>query len=95
MTITAALVLFSTLWFLVLFCVLPLRFESQDEAGEVVPGTPRSAPHNLNLPRKIKLTTALALVVFGVVYGVIASGWITIDNMDVLGIMDRVPPAGG
>jgi predicted secreted protein len=95
MTITAAIVLLATLWFLVLFCVLPIRFESQDEAGAVVPGTPRSAPHNLNLPRKLKITTAVALVVFVVLYGIIASGWITIDNMDVLGIMDRVPPAGG
>jgi predicted secreted protein len=94
MTITAALVLFSTLWFLVLFCVLPVRFESQADAGQVIPGTPRSAPNNLNLPRKLKITTALAAGIFVVLYLIITSGWITIDNMDVFGIMSRVPPAG-
>ena len=44
MTITAAFVLFSVTWFMVFFCVLPLRFVSQADAGEVVPGTPKSAP---------------------------------------------------
>ena len=44
MTITAALVLFAIIWFMVFFCVLPLRFQSQAEAGSVVPGTPASAP---------------------------------------------------
>ncbi len=40
MTITAAIVLFAVIWFLVFFCVLPFRFESQAEAGSVTPGTP-------------------------------------------------------
>ena len=35
MTITAALVLFSVTWFMVFFCVLPMRFKSQAQAGEV------------------------------------------------------------
>lgn len=94
MTITAALVLFATLWFIVLFCVLPLRMQSQEEAGERVPGTPLSAPQNLDLPRKLRLTTAVALGVFVVLYVVITSGWITVDNMDIFGIMQGVPPAG-
>ena len=35
MTITGALILFSVTWFMVFFCVLPWRFTSQDDAGEV------------------------------------------------------------
>jgi len=95
MSITAALVLFSVTWFLVLFCVLPLQMQSQDEAGARVPGTPGSAPQNLNLPRKLRITTAAAAVLFVVMYLVINSGWITIDNMDVFGVMRGVPKAGG
>jgi predicted secreted protein len=94
MTITAALVLFSVTWFMVLFCVLPVRFQSQDEAGEVVAGTPKSAPQNLNLGRKMKITTAITVVLFAMLYIVINSGAITLENMDVFGIMQGVPPAG-
>ena len=87
MTITAAIVLFSVTWFMVFFMVLPVRFKSQAEAGEVVPGTPRSAPADANIKRKAQITTAIAVVLSLVIYGVIISGWITRDNMDVFGIM--------
>lgn len=95
MSITAALVLFSVTWFITLFCVLPLQMQSQDDVGTRVPGTPGSAPQTLNLPRKLRITTAVTVVLFVVMYVVINSGWITIDNMDVFGVMGRVPPAGG
>ena len=35
MTITGAIVLFSVTWFMVFFCVLPLRLVTQGDAGEV------------------------------------------------------------
>ncbi len=87
MTITAAIVLFSVTWFMVFFTVLPVRFKSQADMGEVVPGTPKSAPADPDLPRKVKITTVLAVVISLLIYGVIQSGWITRDNMDVFGIM--------
>lgn len=94
MTISGALVLFATLWFLILFCVLAIRFESQEEAGEAVAGSPKSAaPAAFSIRRKAWITTLATIVVGAVLYVVITSGWITIDNMDVFGIMDRVPPA--
>jgi predicted secreted protein len=88
MTITAAIVTFATLWFLVLFCVLPYQFKSQAEAGEVVPGTPSSAPADAQIGRKAKITTAITAVLFVAVYGIVRSGWITVDNMDVFGILN-------
>lgn len=87
MTITAALVLFSVTWFMVFFMVLPLRFTSQAQDGKVEPGTPASAPADEMVAKKAKITTAIAVVVWGLLYGVITSGWITIANMDVFGIM--------
>jgi predicted secreted protein len=86
MTITAALVLFSVTWFMVLFCVLPVRFRSQAEEGTIVPGTPASAPADAMIGQKAKITTAISVVVFGLLYLIITSGWITVDNMDVFGI---------
>lgn len=87
MTITAALVLFSVVWFMVFFCVLPVQFQSQAEAGEVTPGTPASAPADAMIGKKAKITTAIAVVVFILLYLVITSGVITRDNMDVFHIM--------
>ncbi len=88
MTITAAIVTFATLWFLVLFCVLPVRFQSQGEAGQVVPGTPSSAPADAQIGRKAKITSAITVVLFGVIYAIVTSGVITRDNMDVFHILN-------
>jgi predicted secreted protein len=89
MTITAAIVLFSVTWFMVFFIVLPLHFVSQDDAGEVVPGTPRSAPAGYVVVRKAKITTVVAIVVWGVLVAIILSGWISVRDFDML---HRMPP---
>ncbi len=94
MTITAAIVLFSVTWFLTLFIVLAIGVESQGDTGEVVAGTPPSAPQSLNLPRKLKITTAVSALLFVLFYGVITSGYITLENMDVFGVMQGVPKPG-
>ncbi len=88
MTITAALVLFSVTWFMVFFCVLPLRFKSQADLGQVTPGTPASAPEDAMVGKKAKITTAIAAVVFAGLYAIITSGVITRDNMDVFHILN-------
>lgn len=82
MTITAALVLFAVTWFMVFFCVLPLRFTSQAQAGEVEPGTPKSAPSDHLVGKKAKLTTLIAIVIWGMLVAVILSGKITIRDID-------------
>jgi predicted secreted protein len=87
MSITAALVLFSVTWFMVFFCVLPWRFQSQADVGSVTPGTPRSAPNDAQVGYKAKITTAISAVLFVLEYLVIGSGWITLENMDFLGVM--------
>lgn len=85
MTITAAIVLFSVIWFVVLFCVLPVRFQSQAEAGSVVPGTPASAPADAMIGKKAKITTVISIVVFTLSYLIITSGWVTVDDFDFFG----------
>lgn len=91
MTITGAIVLFATIWFLAFFIVLPLRFESQEDAGEVVPGTPKSAPSGFVVARKAKITTLVTLVIWAAVVAIIMSGVISIHNVDIFHIM--TPPA--
>lgn len=90
MTITAAIVLFAVTWFMVFFIVLPLGYRSQGDAGEVVPGTPAGAPAGFVVLRKAKITTLVAVVVWGLLYLIITSGWITVRDLDVMG---RMPSA--
>ncbi|MCC5972509.1 MAG: DUF1467 family protein [Rubellimicrobium sp.] len=91
MTITAAIVLFAVIWFMVLFVILPLRLVTQAEAGEVVPGTPASAPVDPRLRQKVRLTTIWAVGLWLVIAGVITSGWIGIADIDMFG---RMSPRG-
>lgn len=87
MTITSAIVLFAVLWWMTFFIVLPLRFTSQRDAGTVVPGTPASAPADFQVKRKAKITTAVAAGLWLVVAGIVTSGMITVEDLDVRGVM--------
>jgi predicted secreted protein len=82
MSITAAFVLFAMTWFMVFFCVLPLRLTTQGDAGSVVPGTPKSAPRDEMVGRKAKITTLIAIVVWAILSGIILSGKITVRDFD-------------
>lgn len=88
------LVLFSVLWFLVFFIVLAIPGKTQQQSGEVVPGTPASAPQALNLRRRVLITTAVAVVLFAGIASVILSGAITVRDLDMFHRMGP-PPAGG
>jgi predicted secreted protein len=89
MNITSAIVLYSMIWFLILFLVLPMRLVTQAEHGEIVPGTPESAPHDAQMGRKIKLTTIVATALWAVVSGIIVSGVIEVRDFDWL---HQLPP---
>lgn len=90
MSITSALVLFSIIWFMVFFVVLPLRLKTQGEAGDVVPGTPSSAPTEAQIGRKAKITTIVATIVWAVAAGVILSGVISVRDLDFFNRMAPV-----
>ncbi len=84
MTITSGIVLFAVVWAVVFFLVLPWGQVSQHEAGEVVPGTPASAPSDAKIRRKMLITTAITMVVFGLLLLVILNKWVTIDDIPFL-----------
>ena len=83
MTITAAIVLFAIIWFMVLFICLPLKVKTQGDSGEVVPGTPESAPENGDLKHKILLVTAITGVLWVISFSIIVSEIIKIDDIDI------------
>jgi predicted secreted protein len=73
MRTSVAIATFFCLWFITLFVVLPFFAHTQDEAGEVVPGTPESAPHKINLLKVFFVNTIVAVISFAGVYTVIAN----------------------
>lgn len=51
---------FLTIWWVVLFAILPIGVRSQLEAGEVAPGSEPGAPAAPMLKKKLVWTTAAA-----------------------------------
>ena len=80
----SAFVLYCFIWFLTLLVVLPLRLTTQGEAGRVVEGTPQSAPDDPRIGRKFIITTIAATTIWAIVVAIIVSGWITLEDVDVL-----------
>lgn len=70
MRTSIAVATFFCLWFITLFTVLPFFAKTQGEAGDVVPGTPESAPHRINPLRLFLVNTAVTSVVFVIIYAV-------------------------
>ena len=73
MRTSVAVATYFCLWFITLFVVLPFFAKTQDEAGDVVPGTPGSAPSKINIGKVFVINTLVAAVAFSGVYAVIAN----------------------
>jgi len=66
-----AVAIYIFIWWIVLFAVLPFGVRTQEEEGHVVPGTVESAPAKPRLLRIFLINTAVATVVFALVYAAI------------------------
>lgn len=78
MSISLDIAVFFVVWWIVLFAVLPFGVRTQSEAGDVVPGTPASAPARFRLGRLVLLNTIVAIIVFSII-------WLVV-HYDVFGI---------
>lgn len=74
MSLAMSIALYFIIWWTTLFAVLPLGVRTQGEAGNVVPGTPESAPVATHMLRVCMINTAVATVVFAMVWAVIRFG---------------------
>jgi predicted secreted protein len=79
MSIALGLALYLMIWFLTLFVVLPFGVHTQAEAGDVVPGTPESAPAAPKILRIALINTALASVVYIIVLLVLNSELVNME----------------
>lgn len=95
MNVVSGFVLFAVIWFMVLFISLPIRLQTQGDVKEVVPGTHAGAPAEFKLGRRVRLVTAISVVVWALIAGIILSGAITVRDIDFLNRMGPPPAAGG
>ena len=86
-----AIALYFVIWWVTLFAVLPIGLRTQAEAGEVVPGTPESAPSVFRAVRVVVINTIVASVVFGIVWVVIRYN--LIDLPDIPGSVPAGTPS--
>lgn len=70
MQIATGILVYFMCWWMVWFILLPIGMRTQEEEGDVVPGTPKSAPAEgrARLLKKLGATTVLAAVLWGVYF---------------------------
>lgn len=73
---------FLTIWWTVLFAVLPLGMQSHHEAGiDRGDGTDPGSPVDPKLKRKFLTTTWIALVLFAILWVVVKLGLISLPSL--------------
>lgn len=92
MSVTFGIAIYFIIWWLTLFAVLPFGLRTQDEDGEVVPGTPESAPTRPRLLRVFIVNTIVASIVFSIFLLGVTQGWITPETFP-LALPVEVPKA--
>jgi len=85
MSITLSIALFFVIWWVTLFAVLPFGVRTQEEDGDVVPGTPESAPVAPRLARVFMINTIVASIVFALVWAIVTYEVIPLSVLGVPG----------
>ncbi|MEM7302480.1 MAG: DUF1467 family protein [Pseudomonadota bacterium] len=60
-----AIALYFLFWWLTLFISLPFRMRTQQDEGDIAPGTEPSAPANPQIGKRLLANTVIAAVLFG------------------------------
>ncbi|NBN77986.1 DUF1467 family protein [Microvirga tunisiensis] len=84
MSIPYALAVYFMMWWIVLFAILPFGVRTQEEEGQVVPGTVESAPARFRMLRTVGWTTAVTTLLFLGFLWLRQSG-ITLDDIPLPG----------
>ncbi len=71
MDIFTAIASYLIIWWISLFLVLPIGVTTQQEDGNVVKGSVKSAPANLNFKKKAIMATIVAFVIWSVLLALV------------------------
>ena len=81
MTIESGIAIYLTIWWTILFAVLPLGSRSHAEEGIPVPGGGDPAsPVNPNLKRKFTTTTWVSAIIFALLWAVLRLHLVALPN---------------
>ncbi|QGZ33360.1 DUF1467 family protein [Stappia indica] len=81
MSLVSSLAIYFVIWWIILFAILPIGVVTQEEGGEVIPGTESSAPQRPHLLKKALITTVVAAVIFAGVYWLKVYSGLTLDDL--------------
>lgn len=83
MSIMSAFVIFCMIWTVVFFITLPFGVTSQEESGEIVPGTPASAPTDARIKRKALIATCITIALYAVIFPVLYWHLVSLDDINI------------
>lgn len=85
MTASFGIAIYLCMWFITLFAVLPFGVQTQGEDGDVVPGTPESAPAKFRFWRVLMWNTIVSAVCFAIFYVAYTQNWLGLEPPRALG----------
>ena len=89
MSFSTAAAIYFVLWWVLLFAVLPWGVRSQEESGDVVPGSDPGAPAVPRLLAKLLWTTVVTTIVFALLYLGYVYRLVALDDLAALLGMPR------
>ena len=87
MSIASGIVLFLVIWFMLFLIALPIRIQTQGEAGTTVDGTHKGSPEQHYLRKKVIIVTVVSTVLWAIAAYVILGEVITVEDIDFFGTM--------
>ena len=92
MKITSIIAIYALFWVMSAFVLLPFGVKTHDEAGlKKVSGQADSAPANFRPGRLSLRATVLAAVLSALYIANYTQGWITVEDIDILGQLAPPP----
>jgi predicted secreted protein len=67
MSLVGQIVVFSIIWMVVLFTILPIKIKSQIENKNISLGTDPGAPSDPHIMKKFLITTIVSLIIFAII----------------------------
>lgn len=76
MSVAFSLAIYFMMWWIILFAILPFGLHrTQEEAGNVQPGSEPSAPEKPRFLKVLVLTTFVTTVLFSIFFGLRSAGY--------------------
>jgi predicted secreted protein len=90
MNLVFGIAIYFICWWIILFAILPIGITTQEEAGDIVPGTTESAPSAPHLVPKLIATTIVTTIIFLFIYWLLEGDVINLDDIPFLPKFEKV-----